>query len=309
MASNDSSYTNMKGEVEAIGAHCQMPYCHILDFLPFRCESCKGTFCLDHRTEYTHNCPKQGEWARRKAGSTQNSTTNTPLAPKPSVYNNDQQCADPRCKTFINTARAQASHCPRCNREYCLKHRFEQDHNCTTTPAPRPPPPRTQTALARLKAWADQKRTQDATRRSGSTSSKKPSFLSFARSSSSSTSSAAQADLNALKRASKGDASIPAHKRIYLHVEASADTTTAKYPTGKFFFNKEWSVGRVLDDAAKALQVQNVNNRGGGEEDRLRVFWVEGGRLLKFGERVGEVCCCGDMVVLLRGVGSGEAVD
>lgn len=36
------SYTEMKGDVEAIGAHCQMAYCHVLDFLPFRCESCKG---------------------------------------------------------------------------------------------------------------------------------------------------------------------------------------------------------------------------------------------------------------------------
>lgn len=36
------SFTEMKSDVEAIGAHCQMPYCHVLDFLPFRCESCKG---------------------------------------------------------------------------------------------------------------------------------------------------------------------------------------------------------------------------------------------------------------------------
>jgi hypothetical protein len=37
------SYTEMKGgDVEAVGAHCQMEYCHVLDFLPFRCQSCKG---------------------------------------------------------------------------------------------------------------------------------------------------------------------------------------------------------------------------------------------------------------------------
>ena len=59
----------------------------------------------------------------------------------------------------------------------------------------------------------------------------------------------------------------------------------------------------MLDEAAKALQVQNVNNRGGGEEQRLRVFHVEAGRLLEFGERVGEGCGDGNTVVLLRGVG------
>jgi len=38
-----ASYSKMSvGDVEAIGAHCQMPFCHQLDFLPFKCESCKG---------------------------------------------------------------------------------------------------------------------------------------------------------------------------------------------------------------------------------------------------------------------------
>ena len=36
------SFTAMQGDVEAVGAHCQMEYCHILDFLPFKCQSCKG---------------------------------------------------------------------------------------------------------------------------------------------------------------------------------------------------------------------------------------------------------------------------
>ena len=38
-----TSYSKMSStDVEAIGAHCQMAYCHQLDFLPFKCESCKG---------------------------------------------------------------------------------------------------------------------------------------------------------------------------------------------------------------------------------------------------------------------------
>ena len=115
-----------------------------------------------------------------------------------------------------------------------------------------------------------------------------------------------QAEVNALKKVAKGDASVPQEKRVYLLVEASADTTKAKFPTGKFYYNKDWTVGRVLDMAAKALQVQNVNNRGGGEEEKLRVFHVEGGRLLKFSEKIGDPCKSGNMIVLLRGVGSGE---
>lgn len=59
----------------------------------------------------------------------------------------------------------------------------------------------------------------------------------------------------------------------------------------------------MLDEAAKALQVRNVNNRGGGEEERLRVFHVEGGRVLGFGEALGACVASGDTLVLLRGVG------
>lgn len=59
----------------------------------------------------------------------------------------------------------------------------------------------------------------------------------------------------------------------------------------------------MLDEAAKGLQVENVNNRGGGEETRLRVFHVEGGRLMEFSEKVGQGLQDGNTVVLLRGVG------
>ena len=112
--------------------------------------------------------------------------------------------------------------------------------------------------------------------------------------------------MNALKRAAKGDAKVPMDKRIYLHVEAEANTTSSKLLKGEYWYNKEWSMGRILDAAAKSLQVENVNNRGGGEEERLRVFHVEFGRLLEFGEKAGDVCVNGNTIVLLRGVGPAE---
>ena len=163
----------------------------------------------------------------------------------------------------------------------------------------------TMSALMKLKLWAENKKKEDEKRRS---TSKNTGFLGLGKSSSSAAATA-QVELNALKKTAKGEASVPQEKRLYLYVEASADTTKAKYPTGKFFYNKEWTVGRVLDMAAKSLQVQNVNNHGGGEEEKLRVFHVEGGRLLKFSEKIGEPCKNGNMIVLLRGVGSGEAPD
>lgn len=261
------------------------------------------TYCLDHRTEHAHKCPKEGEWARRRAA--QNASTS--VAPKPSLYNHEQQCYENTCKTLINTSRMPANQCSTCNRSYCLKHRMPEDHDCKNVPrrgaAPSSAKQQTLSALAKLKLWAENKRKDDEKRR---TTPRKSGFLGLGKSSSSSAAATAQVELNALKRAAKGEASVPNEKRIYLHVEASADTTKAKFPTGKFFYNKEWTVGRVLDLAAKALQVQNVNNRGGGEEEKLRVFHVEGGRLLKFSEKIGEATANGNMIVLLRGVGDGE---
>lgn len=106
-----------------------------------------------------------------------------------------------------------------------------------------------------------------------------------------------------LKKNAKGDAKVPMEKRIYINVEASADTTKAKHPTGQFFYSSEWSIGRILDLAATSLQVENLNNRVDGEADKLRIFHVEGGRLLEFGEKLGAAVKTGNTLVLLRGVG------
>ena len=293
------SYTAMAvGDVEAIGAHCQLEYCHQLDFLPFRCESCHGKFCLDHRSETAHKCPKAGAWAKARTG--RSGASSGISTPKPSILTHEKQCSHPACKTLVDTPLVPGVHCQTCNRRYCLKHRMKEDHDCAKlTPIGARPATFTaqkekgMAALEKLKSWSLNKKSSISNSSSGSlfkTTSRK-------------TAASNIAAINSLKAAAKGDAKIPAEKRVYLHVEASADTTKAKFPTGKFYYSKEWSVGRVLDAAARALQVENLNNRGGGEAERLRVFHVEGGRLLEFSEKLGDVTQTGNTLVLLRGVG------
>ena len=133
------------------------------------------------------------------------------------------------------------------------------------------------------------------------------------------------AEVVKMKRAAKGDEKVAVEKRVYLHVEAEARTTTSKLPKGVFWYSKvcsvsprawpesgglgadgwgekEWSVGRVLDQAANHLGVKNENSMADSEERRLRVFHVEGGRILSFGEKIGDVAVDGNTIVLLRGV-------
>lgn len=314
--SNESeSYSAMAvGDVEAVGAHCQLQYCHQLDFLPFKCGSCHGTFCLDHRSETAHKCPKEGAWARARSGrdaADKQPSSMITLAGRPNILNHEKQCAHPICKTLIDTPLVPGIHCSTCNRRYCLKHRMQEEHDCSKLiPLGARPSAlyaaqqkdKGMAALSKLKSWSLGKK---ASITSASTNASN-SVNSLVRPTATKTKAAAASNLaaiNALKMSAKGDSKIVPEKRVYLHVEASADTTKAKYPTGKFFYSKDWSIGRVLDLAAKALQVENVNNRVYGEGERLRVFHVEGGRLLDFSEKLGDATTTGNTLVILRGVG------
>jgi AN1-type zinc finger protein 1 len=296
----EESYTAMDSEKDAtlIGSHCQYTYCNQLDFLPFRCESCRGTFCLDHRTETAHHCPKAGEWAARRRKA-QLATPSIGEGKSLLSIETEKPCASPSCKTVIGSSLTPSVHCATCNRSYCLKHRLKEDHNCKNLipvgarPAARfdaaTSTEKARLAFGKLKAWGTAQKQAAASR---VLPKPKPSSA-----------AARLVAVNELKKSAKGDDKLAAEKRVYLYVEAEAATTTAKFPKGQFFYSKEWVVGRLLDAAAKSLQVQNVNNQGMDEKDKLRVFHVEGGRLLEFSEKVGTALVSGNTVVLLRGVG------
>lgn len=292
--SEGSSFTTMdEKDPTLIGTHCQYVYCNQLDFLPFRCESCRGTYCLDHRSETGHKCPKAGEWAARR----RQANLSTPsLGAGRTRVEIEKPCASPTCRTVIGTSLSTSVHCSTCNRDYCLKHRLKEDHDCKNLV---PIGARVsifdsqassaKSALGKLKAWGTAQKASMSTR---VLPKPKP------------TSAAARiVAVNNLKKTAKGDEKLPADKRVYLYVEAEAATTSSKFPSGAFYYSKDWVLGRVLDAAAKSLQVHNVNNQAMDEKDKLRVYHVEGGRLLDFNEKVGAALVSGNKIVLLRGVG------
>ncbi|CEJ92287.1 Putative AN1-type zinc finger protein 1 [[Torrubiella] hemipterigena] len=291
----ETSYV-MRDRTDAslVGKHCQYDYCNQLDFLPFSCQSCSKTFCLDHRTESSHHCTNPGAWAERKRLANlarpsigQGKVLRDKVSQKP--------CASPECKTVVGTSLTPGVHCQKCNRDYCLKHRLQEDHNCKNlVPVGARLPQidvaeKTRSAFDRLRAWGSAKKEQAGR------------VLPKAKPTST---SARLVAVNKLKKTAKGDEKLAVEKRVYLYVEAEAETTKAKFPKGQFFYSQDWVVGRVLDAAAKSLQVQNVNNQSSNEEDKLRVFHVEGGRLLEFNEKVGGALQSGNTIVLLRGVGA-----
>ncbi|ELR05375.1 hypothetical protein VC83_02508 [Pseudogymnoascus destructans] len=297
---NDPYSTMDTSDPTLIGSHCQDPYCNQLDFLPFRCESCFGTFCLDHRSETAHKCRKAGDWARRRAAATAASSTSTGHTTL--AVDTPRPCASPACKTVTRAAgRNPGVHCSGCNRTYCLKHRLKEDHDCKNLVPIGARPSRFDTtattekaklAFGRLKAWGSARKVEAEKATTRVLPKPKPSST-----------AARLVAVNTLKKTAKGDEKLAPEKRVYIYVEAEAATTKAKFPKGEFFYSKDWVVGRVLDAAAKSLQVQNVNNQSEDEREKLRVFHVEGGRLLEFGEKVGAALVSGNTIVLLRGVG------
>eukprot|EP00750_Incisomonas_marina_P008904 INCI15736.1.p1 GENE.INCI15736.1~~INCI15736.1.p1 ORF type:complete len:103 (+),score=9.76 INCI15736.1:77-385(+) len=40
-----------------LGTRCAANLCARQDFLPFKCDACHETFCLDHRVYENHSCP------------------------------------------------------------------------------------------------------------------------------------------------------------------------------------------------------------------------------------------------------------
>jgi len=131
-------------EFHHLGSHCSYPDCKQLDFLPFKCDACDRTFCLDHRTYEAHKCRFADNTDRRALVCP---ICNTPIVPLPSQDPNvvlddhinqgctikaptGYKCNMKGCKKVD----VMAIVCKYCRRHHCVKHRFEDAHNCPRTP-------------------------------------------------------------------------------------------------------------------------------------------------------------------------------
>ncbi|KAL6994302.1 Zinc finger AN1 domain-containing stress-associated protein 12 [Sarracenia purpurea var. burkii] len=139
----------MAGGTEAfpdMGMHCQHTECNQLDFLPFKCDSCRKVFCLEHRSYKSHDCPKSDRDSRKvvvcEICSSAIETTGRDGEEETAILERHEKSGDcdpkkkkkkPRCPvrrcrevlTFSNT-----STCKSCQVKVCLKHRFPGDHAC-----------------------------------------------------------------------------------------------------------------------------------------------------------------------------------
>jgi len=135
------------------GAHCALVGCSQLDFLPFKCDMCEASFCLEHFRYAAHECPKAAgldnrvlvcPFCRRSvpllAGQDPNhcwhlhSVSNCPYPNGEAPARRQARCPVAGCKQVL--ALASSLVCARCDTRVCLKHRYEDAHTCVASSPP-----------------------------------------------------------------------------------------------------------------------------------------------------------------------------
>eukprot|EP00435_Cladocopium_sp_Y103_P011914 s2091_g3.t1 len=125
------------------GKHCSDPYCKQQDLLPFECDACGKTFCSQHFKYEAHQCSKGRSDKDRRVivcplcdmaiphtgdESVLFEAHMASGACVPKVKTEKPRCPVKGCReklTFSNSCE-----CGSCGLKVCLKHRFEDQHDC-----------------------------------------------------------------------------------------------------------------------------------------------------------------------------------
>ncbi|KAI0004610.1 hypothetical protein BJV74DRAFT_808535 [Russula compacta] len=159
--SSSSSPTSNPGrdqQILAVGRQCSHPSCHLVDFLPFRCQHCANSFCADHFKPASHSCAKYDEAKYNRVapdcplcnepvpippGEDPNIRMERHLSIDCSVMTGRSQkasatpkCARPKCGKLL-FAQIQ---CDKCHQKFCPEHRFSSSHNCVSISSTALPP-------------------------------------------------------------------------------------------------------------------------------------------------------------------------
>jgi len=120
-------------DLPQIGAHCSLPSCNVLDFLPLVCQ-CKATFCSQHISPDLHLC--RAVHTNNNAG-----TTSAPPVQRCAL----ESCQKPSLPAYNKTG------CSICHKLFCAEcvslvgsfvlcihpcpsHRHPETHNCPSQP-------------------------------------------------------------------------------------------------------------------------------------------------------------------------------
>lgn len=252
-----------------IGTHCSFPECKQLDFLPFRCPKCLEVFCSTHRFRDAHNCRVIDE----------PTTTNTDTDANTSKLEN---CDYANCST--ETADYLTSKCPGCSKVFCLQHRHGAKHECTK---PAEELLVKEDKRKQIQEFVESKlgtSTSSSTKTTASNPAPKRKKLN------------PQIELIKMKAKAKGETSVPIPSRIYLRVYyPSNETSKINTKDDAMFFDKSWTIGRILDKICAFAGIVNVNNTGDASR-RLSCLDLESGNVLDMDAVLGDLVAKGILV-------------
>ncbi|KAL0961206.1 hypothetical protein HGRIS_006174 [Hohenbuehelia grisea] len=169
----------------SVGKQCSESTCHLVDYLPFKCQHCEQSFCGEHFKVEAHKCPKYDETKFDRIAP------NCPLCNKPVAIPPNQDpnirmeqhlsrdCSimtgkSGKARTVPVCARVKCTkplyapiRCDQCKEQFCPQHRFPADHSCT--PAPAPATSGNRLGAAPMKSLADlYSKTASSTKKAGS---------------------------------------------------------------------------------------------------------------------------------------------
>ncbi|XP_077208147.1 AN1-type zinc finger protein 1 [Paroedura picta] len=211
-----------------IGRHCAVEGCRQLDFLPFVCDGCSQVFCLQHRSRSAHGCSEVNLKSEEV---------------KPDLHKSFL-CSYRGCdgKELVPVL------CSFCEKQFCLRHRHQPDHECEALEAPKPRMAVTQQLVKNI---VDSKKETTVMKRCKGAKNAE---------------TAAKVALMKLKMHACGDNSLPLTERIYLQVFLPKGNKEKSKP---MFFCSKWSIGRVIDSAAALASLKNDNNKSIAKKLRL----------------------------------------
>ena len=223
-----------------IGQHCSYAACQQLDFLPFTCDKCLKVFCKEHRSLDSHSCTECNVLVKPSGGGT--------ASAGPLSY----ECSLPACtnRELLDIV------CDACKKRFCLHHRHAGDHMCDCIRPNADRMVRTAQHVENiLKSKAESAARKPRGRKSKATADK--------------------VTLMKLKMGAIGDKHAPEVDRVYFRVILPMGNTDK---SKALFFNKTWTVGRVIDKCATLLGIQNDNNVSAAK--KLKLFDFDDGCVL-----------------------------
>ncbi|RIA96015.1 hypothetical protein C1645_859812 [Glomus cerebriforme] len=277
-------------EFPTVGDRCSFEGCEQLDFLPFRCGSCGKKYCLNHRYPTSHECFRWGENEKLKEHLKSNCTlhllSSTPTATK--------TCFIIGCKNTSEGGVMVYVVCDGCGEVFCLKHRHPQTHQCASLNVASDEKAKRRMIAEEIISKYVKKSTSNTT----NTSDDKDNTSSSSKSATTNKPKKINKKIEVMKLKSKaqGESSIPANARLYLSVDFPHDSNIHNKP---MFFNKDWTVGKVLDKVATEGKIKNINNKISLDDpSRLVLFNKETKNILETNKKLNQVVENGDNISL-----------